>query len=170
MEQHSFIPNFDTLENNRIGVEFYLQDMNRNKWDLRFLDLAEFISKWSKDSSTKVGAVITDDEHRVVSTGYNGFPRGTDDSPELYNNREIKYSKIVHGEINALIFAGRYNTDGCTLYTHPFGPCDRCASTIIQYGIKRVVFKKTTVDRWVASIEKAKSYFLEAGIEVCELV
>ncbi|MBI2669577.1 MAG: hypothetical protein HYX20_00290 [Candidatus Yanofskybacteria bacterium] len=60
------------------------------KWDRRFLALAEFVAQWSKDPSTKTGAVIVDSNNRLVSVGYNGFPRGVNDSPERLENREIK--------------------------------------------------------------------------------
>ncbi len=142
--------------------------VKQRKWDLRFIELAKHVSQWSKDNSTKVGAVIVDERRRVVSVGYNGFPLGTDDDEALYADRDTKLSKIVHGEINALTFANK-STEGCTLYTYPFGCCDRCAGIVIQHGIKRVVFHKTDVERWIPSIEKAKKYFLEANVEVTEL-
>ena len=107
-------------------------------WNQRFLSLAEHISTWSKDPSTQVGAVIVDDQRRIISTGYNGFPRGVNDFPERYNNRDIKYEMIVHGEINAILFANQ-SIHGCTLYTWPFMPCSRCAAIVIQSGIRTVV-------------------------------
>jgi len=76
-------------------------------WHLRFLDLAKHISNWSKDPSTKVGAVIFDSDKRIISVGYNGFPKNISDDPEKYLNREIKYQMVVHAEINAILFAQR---------------------------------------------------------------
>ena len=73
------------------------------KWDKRFLALAEHIARWSKDPSTKIGAVIVDPNKRVVSLGYNCFPRGVEDSEERLENREVKYKIIVHCERNALL-------------------------------------------------------------------
>ena len=64
-------------------------------WDTRFLDLAEHISKWSKDPSTKVGAVIVDSYRRIVSTGYNGFPQGVMDSYDRLTDRDTKYEIII---------------------------------------------------------------------------
>ena len=93
-------------------------------WDKRFLALAQYVSTWSKDPSTKTGAVIVSGR-RVVSLGYNGFPQGMPDLPVLYDDREEKYSRVVHCEINALLFAER-TVRGCTLYTWPFLSCDRC--------------------------------------------
>jgi dCMP deaminase len=68
----------------------------REKWDCRFLEMAELVGSWSKDPSTKVGAVIVDKDRRIVSTGYNGFPQGIADRSELLNDREKKYKLIVH--------------------------------------------------------------------------
>lgn len=114
-------------------------DFNKLKWDNRFMKMALLVSKWSKDPSTQVGAVIADDRHRVVSIGYNGFPRGMKDDSELYADREVKYERIIHGEINALMNAGR-SVEGCTLYETPFFSCPRCTVQLIQAGIKRIVY------------------------------
>ena len=104
--------------------------LGRYKWDIRFLDMAQLVSTWSKDPSTKVGAVIVDPNNRVVSVGYNGFAKGVSDDNRL-DNRETKYKMIVHAECNALIFAQRPLTE-CAIYTYPFMPCPKCASMIIQ--------------------------------------
>lgn len=145
--------------------------MSQLVWDLRMLNFAKVVSEWSKDPSTKVGAVIVKGKNRVVSTGYNGFPTGMEDNSDNLNNREEKYSRIVHGEINALLFAER-SVDGCTLYTYPFLPCDRCFVQMAQAGIKRVVAPSATPDqltRWGAAFEKVKRYGIEMGIEIVEL-
>src|SRR5690348_10005783 len=89
------------------------------KWDKRFLELAQLVAGWSKDPSTKTGAVIVSPERTIVAVGYNGFPKLMDDAPELYANREVKYSRIVHCEMNAVLNAG-HRVDGSTLYTWPF--------------------------------------------------
>jgi dCMP deaminase len=75
------------------------------KWDLRFLELAQLVSRWSKDTSTKVGAVIVTPENVVISIGYNGFAKRMPDAEEHYADREEKYSRIVHAETNAILFA-----------------------------------------------------------------
>ena len=73
-----------------------------DKWDQRFMDLANFVAAWSKDPSTQVGAVIANPHtKRVVSMGYNGFPSGVGDHDHRLENREIKYEMIVHAETNA---------------------------------------------------------------------
>ena len=119
--------------NNTVEASIDLRD-----WDTRFLNLAEHISKWSKDPSTKVGAVIVDTNRRIVSTGYNGFPVGVMDSYDRLTDRDTKYEMIIHAEANAILFAHQ-RMNGMTLYTTPFQPCSRCASLIIQSGISRVI-------------------------------
>jgi dCMP deaminase len=136
----------------------------KDKWDFRFLDLAKFISNWSKDPSTKVGAVIVDSDNRVISLGYNGFPVGVNDDMRL-ENRDIKYSMIVHGEMNAILFANS-KLNGTTLYTYPFMPCPKCASMIIQAGIKRVVSYNNIPDRWSKDFQLTQTIFTESNIEL----
>lgn len=141
-----------------------MNSQNCDKWDYRFLDLSEFISSWSKDPSTKVGAVITDLEHRVVSIGYNGFPKNIADDSRLHD-RDTKYKIIVHGEVNAILFANK-SLENCTLYTYPFMPCSRCASLIIQTGIKRVVSYNNIPERWKEEFELSKYLFKESSVEL----
>lgn len=138
--------------------------MRYQKWDVRFLDLAKFISNWSKDPSTKVGAVITDEYNRIISVGYNGFPQGIHDNDRL-KDRETKYKIIVHGEINAITFANT-KLDNCTLYTYPFEPCPRCAGIIIQSGITRVVAPVNKTERWEEDFKLTRQLFLEADIRL----
>ena len=96
-----------------------------NKWDLRFLTLAKFISTWSKDPSTKTGAVIVRPNNSICSVGFNGFPAAMSDDDTNYTNRNEKYSRIIHCEMNAAKFATE-DLSGFTLYTYPFMSCDRC--------------------------------------------
>ena len=142
--------------------------MNLSNWDKRFLELAQLVSSWSKDPSTKVGAVIVDEQNIIVSVGFNGFPKGIDDNDRL-NHREEKYQIIIHAENNALMFAKR-PLYGCTIYTYPFMPCPRCAGMIIQSGIKRVVSYKNTTDRmrWELDFSISRELFSEANIELEE--
>ena len=141
------------------------------KWDKRFLDVAKLVSTWSKDPSTKAGAVITRPDKSVLSVGFNGFPKQMSDAEELYANREVKYSRVVHCEINAMIHAGE-KVAGCTLYTFPFLPCDRCCVQMIQAGIKRFVAPFPSTDaltRWAKAFDLTKSYCAEAGVDVTEI-
>ena len=135
----------------------------QNKWDKRFLGLAEYISSWSQDPSTKVGAVIVDDKKRIVSVGFNGFPRGVADDVRL-SIRQEKYERIVHAEVNAIMFAQKALT-GCTLYVWPMPPCARCATLIIQSGIKRVYAPACPFESsWNKSVDIGKEMFDEAGV------
>tara|TARA_B100000902_G_C27321949_1_gene925323 strand:- start:7479 stop:7910 length:432 start_codon:yes stop_codon:yes gene_type:complete len=138
--------------------------MNSTNWDNRFLDMAKLVSTWSKDPSTKVGAVIVDPSNRLVSVGYNGFPKDITDNERLLD-RDKKYDIIVHAEVNAILFSNR-TLKGCTMYTWPFQPCPRCAGLIIQSGIIRVVSIKNTNPRWVADFTTAKQLLLEASVRL----
>lgn len=137
--------------------------MSKQTWDQYFMSMAKLVSERSKDPSTQVGAVIVDRNMHIVSTGFNGFPRGVKDDDRLHN-RELKYEMVIHGEINAVIAAKRDLT-GCTVYTYPFPPCSRCAAILIQAGIKCVVAPPPT-ERWKDSCNLGRELFLEAGVEV----
>ena len=136
------------------------------KWDLRFLEMARNAAGWSKDPSTKVGAIIVDDDKRVISVGYNGFPKGVRDDERL-DDRQEKYKIIVHAERNALLFANT-NVKNCHIYTYPFLPCSVCAGMIIQAGIKRVVSVKNNNLRWQQDFKVSRKMFQEAEIHVIE--
>ena len=140
------------------------------KWDRRFMKLAETVSTWSKDPSTQTGAVFASPDKTDILLGFNGFAQNMDDTPELYANREVKYSRIIHCEINALTL-GKRSVKGYTLYTWPFLSCDRCAVVMAQAGIARVVAPVPTPDgasRWEALFKLTRRYFAEANIEVVE--
>ena len=138
-------------------------------WDLHFLGLAEYMSRASKDPSTKVGCCIVDKDRRVVSTAFNGFARGCSDDHRLYADRDRKIRRVVHSEPNAIIFA-KQDLTGCTIYTVPFMPCAQCAALIIQAGITRVVSVPCTdparADRWAADMTEAREQFREAGVKL----
>lgn len=137
------------------------------KWHYRFLELAKLVSTWSSDPSTKVGAVIVDGKNRIVSVGYNGFPRGIKDDHRL-NDRDKKLSIILHAEENALLFSNR-DLSECTIYTYPMFPCSKCCSKIIQSGITRIVAPFSENPRWTESIEISMSMCVEAGVDFCLL-
>lgn len=138
------------------------------KWDRRFMELAGFIAQWSKDPSTKVGAVIVDPRNkRIVATGFNGFPFGVEDTAERLEDRAVKYEMVVHAETNALMFAGE-QANGCTVYVTPLPPCARCAVLLIQAGIKRVVSPTpdTSKEPWKTQFAISSQMFREARVEV----
>lgn len=132
------------------------------KWDARMLELARVIAAWSKDPSSQVGAVITDERHRIVGMGYNGYPRGIEDT---VTSRDDKLLRTIHAENNAILNATR-DLEGCTIYvTHH--PCARCAALIVQVGIKRVVCPTPDPDfaaRWVHDLLAAQDMFHQAGV------
>lgn len=136
-------------------------------WDKHFLGMAEYVSRASKDPSTKVGAVIVDERRRVISTGYNGLPQNVPDDPEILENRDIKYKHVVHGEVNAILFSTQ-PLDGSTIYLWPFLCCVPCSSIIAQSGIKRVVARKNDIERWQEDLKMAKLNLHRANIEWVE--
>jgi dCMP deaminase len=140
-----------------------------SKWDARFMRVAKEVSTWSKDTSTKIGAVIVSDARHILATGYNGFPKGIADTEERLNDREQKYPLVVHAEMNALMGA-LYNgvlVKGSTIYVYGLPMCSGCAKCVISAGISRVVvcYDITKQNNWNDDIEKyAKPMLLEAGI------
>lgn len=134
-------------------------------WDVRFLELASHVSSWSKDPSTKVGAVIVNDNNQVLSLGYNGFPRGVLDKRSRYEDRQTKLLFVAHAERNALDNAF-VDVRGATLYT-TLCPCNECAKSIVQKGIKRVVSYSPPydiVERF--NIGTTRILFKEGGVEL----
>jgi dCMP deaminase len=141
-----------------------------NKWDLRFLKLAKFISTWSKDPSTQTGAVIVRPNKSICSVGFNGFPAAMIDREDYYDNRDEKYSRIIHCEMNAAKFATE-SLSGYTLYTYPFMSCDRCFVHMANYGITRFVAPKSPLDkeeRWADAFDKVRNYAKEMDLELVE--
>jgi dCMP deaminase len=145
--------------------------MSNRKWDERFLRLAAEVATWSKDKSAGVGAIIIGYNNRILSTGYNGFPRGVNDDIEERHERPAKYFWTIHAEANAIL-----NCDeplrGSTLYLssapYVIPPCAGCAGMIKQKGIVRVVYRKpgTIPEQWITSCAIAETIFKEGGIVV----
>lgn len=161
------------------GTARLLEGVERqDKWDRRFLELAKHISTWSKDPSTQVGAVVVDDRNVVVGLGYNGFPRGVDDSEERYNDRPTKYKLVVHAELNAILTAGDRAEDS-TIYVYPaFGSpplCSNCAKAVIQAGIAIVVgyddpgVSEEVRARWSEELDAARMMCEEAGVLISQV-
>lgn len=139
------------------------------KWNIRFMQMAQMISTWSKDQSTKVGCVIVSPEKAILSMGYNGFPRGVNDNIPTRQIRPTKYEFVVHAEENALLNAGRNGTrlNGGILYvTMP--PCTRCAGSIIQSGIKEIIYLEPEIQKqipgWRDSLDISFTMFDESGV------
>lgn len=138
-------------------------------WDTRFMNLARHISEWSKDRSTKVGAVIAGPDNEVRALGYNGFPRGIDDDAPQRHERPEKYLWVEHAERNAIYNASRVGIPlaGCTMYL-PWFPCMDCARAIVQSGIQTLVALKPDLSdpKWGEDFKRALTLFEEAGLTV----
>lgn len=139
-------------------------------WDEYFMGLAHLSALRSKDPNTQVGAAIVDENHRVVSVGYNGMPKGCSDDVFPWSREgallQTKYAFVVHAELNAILNS-KYPVSGCTLYVSLF-PCNECAKAIIQAGIRRIVYesdKYQNTDNTIASRRMLKA----AGIELVQL-
>ena len=144
----------------------YFKGVRINKWDARWLEMAGIVSTWSKDPSTQIGAIAVRDK-RLISTGYNGFPRGIQDLDDRWNNREEKYKYVVHAEMNCIYNANYHNQSlkGSTMYIVGLPVCHECAKGIIQAGVIRVVaeFKDAPL-KWAKSTEITEKMFKEAGV------
>lgn len=139
-------------------------------WDEYFMGLAHLSALRSKDPNTQVGAAIVDENHRVVSVGYNGMPKGCSDDEfpwqRIGGTLDTKYAFVVHAELNAILNS-KWPVAGCTIYVSLF-PCNECAKAIIQSGIKRIVYES---DKYKDSeTTRASKKMLEAaGVELQQL-
>ena len=146
--------------------------MFSDKWNRRFMDVAFLVASWSKDTSTKTGAIVVGPDREIRATGYNGLVRGVDDDKPERMERPTKYDFFEHAERNAIYNACLTGTSlkGCVMYaTHP--PCTDCARAIIQSGIKTVVTNELEVrnditsQTWRDKLEYSRQMFEEAGVE-----
>lgn len=148
--------------------------MMTNKWHVRFLRMARELSTWSKDPSKQIGVIAVGENRKILSTGYNGFPIGIEDTEERYINREEKYKYIVHGEKNCIYNAclNGISLAGSTMYVWGLPVCKECAKAIIQVGVKEVVIpelKKPGREcevKWHDEFEVTKDLFNEVGIKI----
>jgi len=138
-------------------------------WDKRLLGLALSVGRWSKDRSRQVGAVIIDNSRSILAIGYNGFPRGVDDSSDERHVRPEKYLWTEHAERNAIYDAVRRGValGGATMYL-PWYPCADCARAIIQSGIASLVaFERDSQDAiWDNHFRASSLMLAEAGVRV----
>ena len=137
-----------------------------------FIEEAQFIARRSKDPSTKVGAIALDDDCNILATGWNGFPRGVEDTEERLCDRPTKLALTTHAEQNLIAAAARTGRrlEGATLVVSSLFPCSSCAGMIAQAGIKRVIAPAPSGDsKWYESNQYAKTIFDEAGVEVITL-
>lgn len=131
------------------------------------MQLAVHISRWSKDPSTQVGCVVVGPDREIRSTGFNGFPRGIEDSLERLTDREQKYPLICHAEENAIMHAARIGISlkGCRAYV-TWPPCTRCARSLIQAGVDEIIYPGalSIPQRWQSDFEMSTTMFAEAGV------
>src|SRR3989339_128853 len=144
---------------------------NYISWDECFMRIAHIIAERSKDPSTQAGAVIADENNVVVGIGYNGWPRGIANDALPWDRQggflDSKYAYVCHAEENA-IYNSNNSTKGSKIYCTLF-PCNECAKTIIQNGIKEVIFESDKYhdgEVWVAS----RRLFEAAGIKCRQYV
>lgn len=142
--------------------------MFSKEWINRYFDLAEQISLWSKDPSSKIGAIIIADHGQIISQGYNGFPRKIHDLEKRLEHRETKYKYIVHGEMNciynACLTGQKLNNTKLFVYGLPI--CSECAKGVIQSGISHTFMKFPTIKNlnWLESFSFTKEMFNEANV------
>ncbi|MFP4523408.1 MAG: deoxycytidylate deaminase [Candidatus Nanoarchaeia archaeon] len=140
-------------------------------WDEYFMGVAMLSAMRSKDPSTQVGACIVNPDKKIVGTGYNGWPIGIADEDLPWGREgstlDTKYVYVVHAEQNAILNSTQQLKD-CTIYVALF-PCNECAKTIIQSGIKEVVYisdKYADLDIFKAS----KKMFAMAGVIIRQFI
>jgi dCMP deaminase len=142
-------------------------------WTEFYLEMVELVATKSKDTSKKVGCVIVDPLHRVLSIGYNGMPRNVNDDVPERHERPVKYHWFEHAERNAIYNANGIGAKlkGSTMYLQS-SPCSDCARAIIQNEITHVVAKKENIftgSDWEESIKYGKEMLKEAGVKVIEI-
>ncbi len=144
---------------------------NYISWDEYFMGVALLAAERSKDPSTQVGACIVDENNRILSTGYNGFPHGCSDDIFPWNRNEemgeTKYPFVVHAELNAILNTRGKSLVGARVYVGLF-PCHECAKAIIQSGIKEVIYLS---DKYKDTVSDANSRRMlsAAGVKLTKL-
>ena len=154
------------LQDRATNAAQYLLSHAKLSWDEYFMNIAILVSSRSKDKSTKVGAVIVKDRV-IVSTGYNGFPRGIDDDRIERHERPLKYQFTCHAEENAIFNAARIGAKvaGSDIYV-TLHPCTECSKAIIQSQIKRVIVLSDCNDRWTDDFQFSRALLTEGGVDV----
>lgn len=141
----------------------------RPSWDEYFVEMAHVVAKRATCDRKHVGAIIVDEDNRIVATGYNGSPAGMphcDDEGHLLKEIDGRPSCIrtLHAESNALDYAGQ-DALGCTIYTTVI-PCYDCAKRIINSGVDRVVYDEYYISR---STELVVQFLLDGGVQLCRV-
>tara|TARA_E500000331_G_scaffold338378_1_gene367532 strand:- start:50 stop:547 length:498 start_codon:yes stop_codon:yes gene_type:complete len=140
-------------------------------WDQRFLVIASHVASWSKDPSTKVGAVAVRDK-RILATGFNGLPTGVTDSDARLKDRDTRLAMTIHAEQNCIAYAARAGIclAGSTVYVWPLFTCSSCAALLIQADVTRVITPDFVEPiRWSESFAQAREMFIEAGVSISRI-
>ena len=139
-------------------------------WDEYFMGMAVLSALRSKDPSTQVGAVIVNEEKKVVSIGYNGMPRNIKDEDLTWEKGEglnSKYLYVCHAELNAILNARNgASLNNCTVYVTLF-PCNECTKALIQVGIKKVVYLDNKY-AYTTETQASRKMLELAGVELVE--
>jgi len=140
-------------------------------WKEYFRGIAHQVKLKSKDRYTQIGAVVVGSDNQIVSTGYNSFPRGIDDSIDERQERPEKYYWFEHAERNSLYNAALIgvSTKGCTMYLTCGIPCSDCARGIINSGIKKIVCERVggaVGNLWDEHAKRSIEMFNEAGVTI----
>jgi dCMP deaminase len=147
-------------------------NMVKLSWAEYFRNIAGQVKTKSKDQYTQIGAVIVGKNNEIVSTGYNSFPRGINDTVQERQERPEKYFWFEHAERNAIYNAARIgvSTEGCIMYLTCDIPCADCTRGIINAGITKVVCNQyaggAKGPQWAESIRRSLIMFEEAGVTV----
>ncbi len=138
-------------------------------WDEYFMGIAILAAKRSKDPSTQVGACIVSEDNIIISTGYNGMPKGCSDDefPWEREGEQTKYAYVVHAELNAILNANGRDLRNGRVYVALF-PCNECAKAIIQSGIKEVVYLSDKYKDTMGNLA-SKRMLMAAGVKITKL-
>ena len=149
--------------------DIYMKRQDYISWDEYFMGIAMLAAKRSKDPNTQVGACIVSQDNIIISTGYNGMPKGCsdDDYPWEREGDVTKYPFVVHAELNAVLNANGRDLRGSKLYVALF-PCNECAKAIIQSGVKEVYYLS---DKYADSMSTlaSKRMMMSAGVKFTQL-
>ena len=138
-------------------------------WDEYFMGIAMLAARRSKDPSTQVGACIVSPDNIIISTGYNGMPKGCSDDlfPWEREGEETKYPYVVHAELNAILNANGRDLRNSRIYVALF-PCNECAKAIIQSGVKEVLYLSDKYDGTMGNLA-SKRMLDAAGVKYTKL-
>ena len=138
-------------------------------WDEYFMGIAMLAARRSKDPSTQVGACIVSEDNIIISTGYNGKPKGSscDEFPWERTGEQTKYPFVVHAELNAILNANGRDLRGSRVYVALF-PCNECAKAIIQSGVKEVLYLSDKYKDTMATLA-SKRMLDAAGVKYTHL-